>query len=288
MLQDSYGLILSPDLKNQSQTQRHTNKSISHRTEENFRAFVASLVPVDPWMMRSNTWTVSFLSVWPASLGTRTLSCLQMKLLGHKMPQVAHDHHNQPLTSALFTHLPPHGSHGAPLGGQVSFLSSLGVTLPCHSLDAFSALRTARLVERLERGESLQPQEEQFLREQRKLLGVQWRRMDGSNEKPTEVPWSGWNLCFLVAFSLHPVQGEGRVSWFCWDSLRTCAVCCLVWVSSGCLVQTPIQGPPATARTRCSMADSHGSLRHRMAHDGTKPEDGIRGWSPGRLRIWEL
>jgi hypothetical protein len=34
-------------------------------------------------------------------------------------------------------------------------------------------VRTARLVERLERGESLQPQEEQFLREQRKLLGVQ-------------------------------------------------------------------------------------------------------------------
>lgn len=56
---------------------------------------------------------------------------------------------------------------------EVSFLSSLGVTLPCHSLDACSAVRTARLVERLERGESLQPQEEQFLREQRKLLGVQ-------------------------------------------------------------------------------------------------------------------
>eukprot|EP00435_Cladocopium_sp_Y103_P023775 s3036_g5.t1 len=56
---------------------------------------------------------------------------------------------------------------------EVSFLSSLGVSLPCHSLD-LSASRTARqLVERLERGEALRPQEEQFLREQRRLLGVQ-------------------------------------------------------------------------------------------------------------------
>ena len=73
----------------------------------------------------------------------------------------------------MFTRGYPSPTTWCTTGGQVSFLSSLGVTLPCHSLDAFSASRSARqLVERLERGEALQPQEEQFLREQQKLLGL--------------------------------------------------------------------------------------------------------------------